>query len=214
MHGIMSYANFGIKCSASQENDKSFQYFKKIKDCGARLSVLLNNLLDLSYLELGKAHYQFRPNSLDVLVNSTISDLQAITEQEHVDLIYTTPKSSNYAEFDFDKMATVTKIIFLNAIKYSDSHSSVGISLSDSEDDYTLVTSDKGIGIPESELDSIFDSFVQSSATNTGAGGTGLGLAIAKKVVEGHGGEIWAENNPDIGVSFYIKIPKKQPEKF
>jgi len=61
---------------------------------------------------------------------------------------------------------------------------------------------DEGPGIPDDELDYIFDRFVQSSKTKTGAGGTGLGLAIFKEIVEKHQGKIWAENNPEAGAAF------------
>lgn len=67
---------------------------------------------------------------------------------------------------------------------------------------------DNGIGIPKGELESVFDKFIQSSKTKTGAGGTGLGLAISKQIVLDHHGSIWAENNPDGGTIFTVKIPK------
>ena len=52
------------------------------------------------------------------------------------------------------------------------------------------------IGIPKEELESIFDKFIQSSKTSTGAGGTGLGLAICQQIIRRHRGKIWAEQNP------------------
>ena len=66
---------------------------------------------------------------------------------------------------------------------------------------------DEGPGIPEGELQSIFDKFVQSSKTKTGAGGTGLGLAICREIVEVHGGSIWAENIKPQGAAFLFDIP-------
>lgn len=66
---------------------------------------------------------------------------------------------------------------------------------------------DQGIGIPESELENIFDKFIQSSRTNTGAGGSGLGLTICDKIVKAHRGKIWAENNTDKGANFTFVIP-------
>lgn len=71
--------------------------------------------------------------------------------------------------------------------------------------------SDEGIGIPESELIAIFDKFIQSSKTKTGAGGTGLGLAITKEIIEAHQGKIWAENNAHRGASFTFILPLTQP---
>ena len=70
-----------------------------------------------------------------------------------------------------------------------------------------LSVKDNGLGIPEDELETIFNKFVQSSSTNRGAGGTGLGLAICKEFVELHRGKIWAENNLDKGASVFISLP-------
>jgi len=69
---------------------------------------------------------------------------------------------------------------------------------------------DEGFGIPADELESIFDKFIQSSKTNTGAGGTGLGLSICREIIEGHHGKIWAENNPEGGATFNVMLPYEQ----
>lgn len=71
--------------------------------------------------------------------------------------------------------------------------------------------SDEGLGIPEDELDAVFDKFVQSSKTKTGAGGTGLGLAICREIIHSHHGRIWANNTLDGGACFTFLLPVQQP---
>jgi signal transduction histidine kinase len=66
---------------------------------------------------------------------------------------------------------------------------------------------DQGPGIPPDELEAVFDKFVQSSKTKTGAGGTGLGLAICREIIAAHKGRIWAENRPGGGAVFSFEIP-------
>ena len=66
----------------------------------------------------------------------------------------------------------------------------------------------EGVGIPAEELESIFDKFVQSSKTRTGAGGTGLGLAICREIIQQHGGKIWAENTPEGETVFIFEFPR------
>ena len=68
---------------------------------------------------------------------------------------------------------------------------------------------DRGPGIPQAELEAIFEAFVQSSKTKDGAGGTGLGLAICRKIVEIHGGRIAAENAAGGGSRFTITLPAR-----
>jgi signal transduction histidine kinase len=76
-----------------------------------------------------------------------------------------------------------------------------------SGDGFEFSLTDEGQGIPEGELEHIFEHFQQSSATKSGAGGTGLGLSIAKQIVDAHKGKIWAENS-DKGARFVILLPK------
>jgi hypothetical protein len=70
-----------------------------------------------------------------------------------------------------------------------------------------IVVSDEGVGIPEGELEAVFDKFVQSSKTRSGAGGTGLGLAICREIVAAHGGEIFARNNAAGGTDVVVRLP-------
>ena len=69
---------------------------------------------------------------------------------------------------------------------------------------------DEGVGIPEGELEMIFDKFTQSSKTAEDYGGTGLGLSICREIIQAHGGKIWAENNATSGAVFNLVIPRSQ----
>jgi signal transduction histidine kinase len=75
-----------------------------------------------------------------------------------------------------------------------------------------IVVIDSGPGIPASELKCVFDKFVQSSRTKTGAGGTGLGLSICRQIVGYHGGRIWAENVENGGAKFTVELPISNEE--
>ncbi len=78
----------------------------------------------------------------------------------------------------------------------------------------SLSVSDEGVGLPPGELDAVFDKFVQSSRTRTGAGGTGLGLAICQEIVHAHRGRIMARNNAAGGAEFIVILPLgKAPER-
>ena len=72
---------------------------------------------------------------------------------------------------------------------------------------WQLTVFDEGVGIPEGELSAVFDKFVQSSKTKTGAGGTGLGLSITREIVEWHKGRIRAYNRPTGGAAFEVLLP-------
>ena len=73
---------------------------------------------------------------------------------------------------------------------------------------WRIAVIDEGIGIPDDELETVFDSFVQSSKTRDGAGGTGLGLTICREIVAAHRGSISARNRPEGGAVFEIMVPR------
>jgi signal transduction histidine kinase len=112
-----------------------------------------------------------------------------------------------------------------NAIRFSPKGSAVTISLTEADlaagrrrgdkarvPGLALMVADNGPGIPESELETIFEKFVQSSKTKTGAGGTGLGLAIAREIVYLHQGDISARNRAEGGAEFTFLLPRQQPK--
>ena len=78
---------------------------------------------------------------------------------------------------------------------------------SKNNDFLTIAIKDNGLEIPKNELELVFDQFMQSSITKTGAGGRGIQLAIAQGIIEGHDGEIWAETNSEGGTIIKFKLP-------
>ena len=110
--------------------------------------------------------------------------------------------------FDTTKIRQLLRNLISNAVKFSYEDNDIHIYIEESEETARIEVRDHGIGIPESELDRIFDKFVQSSKTSSGAGGTGLGLAICKEITDAHQGSIWAENNEQGGASMFLELPK------
>ena len=106
--------------------------------------------------------------------------------------------------------------LLANAIKFSQNDGTITVGFSDAmigrREALALSVRDHGIGIPPGEEERIFDKFVQSSATKTGAGGTGLGLAITLEIIRGHNGTITARNHPEGGALFEIRIPRQAPD--
>ena len=114
---------------------------------------------------------------------------------------------------DAQQISQVIHNLLSNAIKFSPQHSRIKIKIENDNSIAAIRFSivDQGIGIPEDELEVIFDKFSQSSITKTGADDTGLGLSISKDIIEAHSEKIWAENNQsESGSALIFVIPRKQ----
>ena len=108
---------------------------------------------------------------------------------------------------DADKIKQVFRNLLNNAIKFSPKGGGIDIVIRSLKNTVKISVYDQGPGIPENELEAVFDKFVQSSKTKTGAGGTGLGLAICQEIIAAHKGRIWVENRPRGGAVFSFEIP-------
>lgn len=213
LHGILSFARFGLKNTTGESFEKLHKYFDRITQSGERLLVLLNNLLDLTKLEEGKMQLAMQKNDLKTLLTNCLNDFEAQTNEKQLTIVLREDKGSFESEFDKSLIGQVIANLLSNAIKFSSPNKKLFIELSHStlpEQNIPCLmctVSDQGVGIPENELNDVFDKFVQSSKTNTKAGGTGLGLAICNEIIKAHKGKIWAESEPNSGAIFKFLIP-------
>jgi len=92
-------------------------------------------------------------------------------------------------------------------MKFSPGGGEIEFGIQRTEESLFASVRDQGMGIPEEELEAVFEKFFQSSRTSTGAGGTGLGLAICREILTAHGGRIWAENRPEGGAVVTLEVP-------
>lgn len=218
MHAILSFSDFGIKRLEEVPLEKLGTYFSRIQSSGARLLELLNALLDLSKLESGKMELDIQPVDIYTLTASMVGELESIIQPKELRVIIDQPDFDAVAEADIAKISQVLNNLLSNAIKFTPQGKSIHIrfSLSHIAQESathapgTMITThitDEGIGVPNEELETIFDKFIQSSKTKSGAGGTGLGLAICREIVHAHKGTIWAEPSAQAGVTFCFTLP-------
>jgi PAS domain S-box-containing protein len=209
MHGILSFARFGIDKIDRYDKPQLLDFFHEIHASGERLLGLLTRLLDLSSLESGKMTYHFGLYSLKAVANDAIVAARDRCDTKAIRLDFNPPDFSVKAAFDRDRIRQVIDELLSNAIRYSGTDGVIEVTITDLSQELQLSVYDHGIGIPEDELDAIFDSFVQSSRSKDGSGGTGLGLPICRKIIEDHKGMIWAEKRPDKGTVISFRIPKE-----
>ncbi len=208
LHGIINFADFGIEKYSDAPKEKLLKYFEKIKNSSNVLLSLVNDLLDLSKLESGKMSFDFKESSITDCIGQSMDELAPLAMQKDISLSFQEPHKNPSLLLDEHKILQVLRNLLSNAIKFSSLSGAIQVHLEEDQDYIKIAVLDNGIGIPETERESIFDKFVQSTKTRSGAGGTGLGLSICKEIIEAHQGSIWAEANPAGGSIFYFTISK------
>jgi len=211
MHAILSFASFGVEKAPGAERDKLMRYFANIQKSGNRLLMLLNDLLDLAKLEAGKMEMRLERADPAALMREAVAEAEALAGQQGVRLELHAPGTALRAPLDAARILQVLRNLLSNAIKFSPAGARVVLELraGAGEAGIEMSVCDEGVGIPDGELEVVFDKFVQSSKTKTGAGGTGLGLAICREIAQAHGGTIRAANNPAPrrGATFSLRLP-------
>jgi len=220
MHGILNFSKFGIEKIDKTTKEKSLHYFQQIRLAGERLMDLLGNLLDLSKLEAGKETYHMQSEDTGLITKNIVFELRPLWKQQQLDLEALPPTIQTITICDKTKIAMVVRHLLTNAIKFTPPGGKITVSftseaITSKQKNISpepipalyICVQDNGIGIPENEKEFIFNKFIQSSRTKTGAGGTGLGLSICHKIIQAHNGKIWAENNSEGGASFIFSIP-------
>ncbi len=220
MHAILSFAEIGLGKVETADREKIKGYLERIAEGGKRLNILLGDLLEMAELEAGRIELHPREMNLKEIAQSAIGRLVEPAKEKSISLEMLPSDINLTAFFDGEKIIQVIGRMLGNAIKFAPKESTIIISFDemlipskeDGPDVPAVVISvrDNGIGLPEDELETVFDKFAISSKTNNGAGGKGLGLAISKEIVLTHGGQIWSENNKDGGAKFSVALPRDQ----
>ncbi|WP_161782689.1 sensor histidine kinase [Clostridium drakei] len=188
--------------------EKSFKYFKSIKQNSLRLLKLINNLIDITKIDSG--YFQINTgnyNIVNVVEDITLSVAQYV-ENKSITLTFDTNTEEKIMACDPDKIERIMLNLISNAIKFTNPGGHIFINIFDKNDYIIICVGDTGIGILENDLDIIFERFRQSNATSSiNYTGSGIGLSLVKSLVEMHGGKISVKSTYGKGTKFTIKLP-------
>lgn len=212
LHTIIGFVESIMEKMDSMPKEKQMQYLGIAHQSSERLLSLINELLELSKMEAGMMTYIFAHDNFFKVIEDSIKDINQLIEKKHLKVSVLADSEINLV-FDQHRMRQVMVNLLSNAAKLTPEGNKIDIKVQLDALFLHVEVSDQGIGIPDDELEAVFDTFVQSSKTKTGAGGTGLGLSICKEIIQAHNGDIWAKNNSDGGASFFVKIPRAIEEK-
>ena len=218
MHAVLSYAQLGR--DAANAHDQR-DYFDRITERGQSLLRLISNLLDLSRLESGSMSMEYAPHDIATLVQDSLQQMAPAFAAKQLSVTVQRAPDCDRCRVMVDpvRIGQLLGNVLFNAVRFSPEHGRIGVLLSRASlpspdgptgvarDAVEIAISDEGVGIPEKELEVIFDKFVESSKTRSNAGGLGLGLAICRAIVALHEGAIRASNNSGPGATVRVVLP-------
>jgi signal transduction histidine kinase/putative methionine-R-sulfoxide reductase with GAF domain len=208
---IKAYCETLTKNAESIDRQILKEFLKVIDEESSRLMTLIEDILDFSQMESGAVRFERTSCNLNEIVTLAANELEKNFESKRITLEVRLPATEVKVRAERDLMKQLAINLLHNASKFTPEGGKVWIRLEDEVVSARIIVEDNGIGIPEDQLEKIFDHFHQADGTITRRhGGTGIGLAICKNIVEWHDGRIWVENVPGKGARFVVVVPKKQ----
>ena len=203
----------GIMDGVADTPEKMEKYIRTIYNKANEMDLLINELTLYSKIDTNRIPYNFTTLSVNEYFDDCAEDLKLELEQRDVEFGY-----FNYVEEDIriigdaEQLKRVINNIVTNSLKYMDKkRARINLRVKDVGDFIQVELEDNGKGIAAKDLPNIFDRFYRTDASrNSSKGGSGIGLSIVKKIIEEHGGKIWATSREGTGTVMYFVIRKYQ----
>lgn len=191
--------------TAPMEND-----LKVVQKNGQHLLGLINDILDMAKIEAGRMTINPEKFDLHEMIDEVIEITGSLAQVRKLNLLHTlAPNVELIVDADHVRVRQVLINLVGNSIKFTE-QGGVTISAERRGENMLICVADTGVGIPADKLESVFEAFSQvDNSTTRKAGGTGLGLPISRRLIELHGGRLWAESTglPGDGARFFIELP-------
>jgi len=170
-----------------------------------KLGGMVDETVDLARIEPGKPRLRRCQLPIANLVQSSVDRMKSLLDGRPLEIQIQEGISSVNA--DRDMIGLALRQLLGNAVKYSPPGSTIAISANQTDGTITVRIRDQGSGIPQDELESIFERFYRGSRARDSVPGTGLGLSVARDIINAHQGRLWAENLPEGGAQFSFSLP-------
>ncbi|MBQ2705233.1 MAG: HAMP domain-containing histidine kinase [Agathobacter sp.] len=209
---VKGYAE-GIIDGVANTPEKIDKYVRTIYSKANEMDTLINELTLYSKIDTNKIPYNFAKINVEQYFADCIEEIGVDLETRGIGLAY-----YNYTERDVviiadpEQLRRVVNNIVGNSVKYMNkANGFINVRIKDVGDFIQVEIEDNGRGIPQKDLPYIFDRFYRGDVSrNSATGGSGIGLSIVKKIIEDHGGKIWATSKEGTGTIMYFVIRKYQ----
>jgi signal transduction histidine kinase/response regulator RpfG family c-di-GMP phosphodiesterase len=190
---------------------ETLQDFLRVMDEESeRIIKLVDNILNFSRMETGHLKVERTTCNLNRMIEEVHLGLQAKFAAAKINTELRLPRHPCRIDADRELIAQLLQNLMANAVKFTPPGGKVTVTLEQEASAARIVVQDTGKGIPEDQIEKIFERFYQIDTSDTREhGGSGLGLAICKNIVDWHEGKIWVENVKDSGAKFVVLLPMK-----
>ena len=205
----------GIMDGVADTDEKMDRYIKTIYNKANALNALINELTGYSKIDAREITYNFGRISVDEYFGDCASEMIFDLQEQGVKFVYDNRvKKSTAVLADPVQLSKVIHNIISNSVKYkSPERSVIRMRIKDMGEYIQVDVRDNGMGIPKEDTEKIFDRFFRSDVSrNSDKGGNGIGLSIAKKIIEDHGGRIWATVDGSVGLTIHFTLRKYTDE--
>jgi len=211
LNSILGFSELLMQKSPGDLNEKQVHYLDNVITSGKFLLNIINDILDISKVEAGKMELVKERLPVSQVINETINLIKEKAMKHNITLKNEFDPDLDFIEADKQKFKQVLFNLLSNSIKFSKIEGgTVSIRTEKDGDMAKFSVTDTGIGIKNEDMGFLFQTFEQlDSGITKNYGGTGLGLAISKKLVELHGGKIYAESEYGKGSTFTFTLPLK-----
>jgi two-component system, NtrC family, sensor histidine kinase GlrK len=171
---------------------------------------MISSLLDLSKIDAGMMEYRIVSSDIKRVLDTSVNKILLLADRERIRIVIEAPRGPVFAPVDETRMQQVLDNLLSNALKFSREGGSIYLRVEPDQKEKVLRISvtDTGRGIAPQSLQYIFERFYQGAVrARGGAPGTGIGLALVKRVVEAHGGRIWADSELGKGTTMSFVLP-------
>jgi signal transduction histidine kinase len=192
-----------------QTSEKAAELAAVVMDSALRMRTLIEDMTNMNLLQLRSGELELKPQTLQNILGGAQQEVQSMVDAKEQTLYVQMPKATLEARVDGPKLTLAITNLLNNAMRFTETGGTITLRLERVGDEAWISVVDDGMGLPETELDRIFEQFYQVEDHMTRRHeGMGLGLAIVKAVASAHKGRVWAESGgPGQGARFTIAVP-------
>jgi signal transduction histidine kinase len=210
LRGLLNVLAINAELLLRQEGETVAESARNVRCTIGRMDQLITSLLDYVRLKANKLEVVPRPLDAAELLREAVEIFRPLARVKSLSLTLAIPDAPLWARADHDRIFQVLSNLLSNAIKFSSVEGNISVQATTSGHDLQVAVRDDGPGIPERDLDRVFEGFCQLNDSD--ARGLGLGLYISRAIIQAHGGRIWATSRPGAGSTFSFTVPRSGSE--